>query len=755
MAGSNENQVHRSIDVELPNQKDNVIMKSWPGIGCWFWGEEEFRQGGYKRFIDLHEKHSGFRLLTTSIRHPVEVIDPKVHDQTKAAVEYARAHDMAIVMDLDVRLARGAFMEKYPDELQEIVRLREFALKDAGEVAFTVESVNLGDHYTFRAPGYDSVSGRLLRVYSYVAGTEGIEPDSVQDITQRCKVVEASDKGVSIAVACTSRDKGRKVCVMAAFSLFTPAVFAPHLLEFQREILKQYADVPLAGACKDEWGFPGRFGPRTDDLWFSRFMAEAYAKRRPGNDLVRDLLLMSLGEKGRQAQQAAAINHYMEMNWQRNGEIETDFYDAVKETFGRQAMVATHPTWYPFPTKEEVFKNGLDWWVVKRDLAQTDEATPFCARTALAKKWYSPLWYNMYYDSSVKPYEEDIWRHALGGGRMNFHPLFPHPPGKPTISLLSGKLLQADCRIRLLNYISTAPVDCPVAVVFGHPSALNWAGPDLADAGLGVSNGLWQEGHYADLIPSSEIMNGALRVRQDGRIEYGSQRYAAMVLYHPQWERAAVAEFFRKAASKGRTALFRVGNWTVDFEGKPFDGNALLPAEMKAAADAAACVRDVIAHLKTAGIEPQTPSDMRGAAGFPASMMPKPSGQCRLLDGTVILASGEKDVLGDRIHKTITVNGQEISFDAVGVAAVRLDEKGKLEALAAGGLRSFKSRDILIELPERVDVVFWREGRSKWRGILQGYEGPVPEALTKITKNWMRLRIPAPLEFIEKDRERD
>ena len=31
-------------------------------------------------------------------------------------------------------------------------------------------------------------------------------------------------------------------------------------------------------------------------------------------------------------------------------------------------------------------------------------------------------------------------------------------------------------------------------------------------------------------------------------------------------------------------------------------------------------------------------------------MMPKPSGWCRLLDGTVILASGEKDVMGDPIQ---------------------------------------------------------------------------------------------------------
>ena len=165
--------VRRSLQVELPGQEHNAVKTSWPGIGCWFWTAEEFQPEGYKRFLDLHAKHSAFRLLTTSIRHPVEVTDPKVHDQIKAAAEYARKHDMAIVMDLDVRLARRAFQDRYPDELQEIVRLREVALTEAGEASLAIEPINLGDHYTYRARGYDSVSARLLRVYSYVAGTQG------------------------------------------------------------------------------------------------------------------------------------------------------------------------------------------------------------------------------------------------------------------------------------------------------------------------------------------------------------------------------------------------------------------------------------------------------------------------------------------------------------------------------------------------------------------------------------------------------
>jgi len=737
MAGEDKS-TSRSIQVELPRQDHNVIKRSWPAIGCWFWTEAEFKPGGYKRFIDLHEKHSPFKLLTTSIRHAVEVTDPKVHDQIKAAAEYAKAHDMAIVMDLDVRLARSAFMARHPDEMQEIVRLREVALSGSGEATVTVKPINLGDHYTFRARGYDTIAARVLRVYSYVSGPDGVRPASVRDITGRCTIQQADAKGVRVAIACSAADEGRTACVLAAFTLFTPAVFAPHLVGFERDLLRQYADVPLAGACKDEWGFPGRFRLSTDELYFSRFMANAYAKRRPGRDLARDLLLISKPHQGPAGPRAAAINHYMEMSWQRNGEVETEYYRSIKDVFGPRAMSATHPTWFPYPGDKEIFKNGLSWWVCRRDLAQTDEGTPYCVRTALAKKWQSPVWYNMYYSKSLKDY--DLWNHALGGGRINYHPRWPMPWDSLSTNLMEGDLLRAESRIQLLNYISTAPIDCPVAVIFGHPAATNWAGgKGFADVGMAVSEALWKEGCYADLIPSSEIASGALRIGPEGRVQYGPQQYQAAVFHHPQFERRAVADFFVKAARRGKTALYRVGDWTMDFDGKAFDGKAALPTAMKEM-PANDCARAVIAQLKTEGVSPQTICSRRRRS-HTTIMVPNSTGQCRLLDGTIILASGEQSVMGDPIRKTITVSGRDVSFDAVGVAAVRLDGTGEVEAMAAGALKSFKTDSLTIDLPERMDLALFKE-HGKWRGIVLGLEGDLPASLTELTGQWSRLRMP-------------
>ena len=505
----------------------------------------------------------------------MEVASAEVHDQIKAAAAYAQRRGMGVVMDLDVRLARAAFQRTYPDELQEMLRLRETQPSDAGEAAIAIGSDTPNDHYTFRTTPYIPLAGRLVRAYSYVRGPDGIAPESIRELTAAaCEVKEASAKRVAVAIACGPQGKGQHVCLMAAFTHFTPDVFAPHLLSFQREILRQYADASLRGACKDEWGFPPCYdgNPAHNDYWLSKWFATAYAERTGGRDLVRDTLLMTFGERGRVGQRQAAINCFMELCRQRNAAIECDFYQATKETFGPNAVVATHPTWWPYPGIREFKKNGLDWWGVRRDWAQVDEVTPFCVRTALAKKWVSPVWYNMFYAPQVADYQTSLWTHALGGGRINYHPLWPvkDAPGSTHAPLLRGGLTRGDCRVRLLNFITRAPLDCPVAVIFGHACATNWAGPAYDDVGIALTNRLWQAGFYADLIPSSEIANQAVKIGKDGSVCYGPQRYAAVVLYHPEFEQPTTAAFFRQAA-KGPAALFRVGQWNTDFDGRPTD----------------------------------------------------------------------------------------------------------------------------------------------------------------------------------------
>jgi hypothetical protein len=734
-------QKFNTFSIRLP---DYVL----PELGCWFWRGKEFQDGGYKDFIDKAVLHSPYNVLVQSTRAlDKEVTDEAVYQQLKRAAEYAREKGIRMTVDLDIRLARRAFEAAYPDEMQEMLILEEVSLPAGEHVDVVIFSQDLSDHYTGNTIHYIPLSGSLLRVYAYNRSVSGIDPHSLVDITRHCTVPVGSKDSVKVRIPINILNGRKYACVLVSFRHLAADVFAPHFMAFQREIIQRYADLPVDGISKDEWGFPPCFKNTINEFWYSKHRALAYQKRTGGRDLLRDCLLMYLGMEGKDSERRMAINHFRQMSLMRNGAIEHDFYLTAKKVFGPDAMVLVHPTWYPYPDYREYKKNGLDWWRATRDWAQTDELTPFAVRTSLAKKWGSPLWYNMYYADSLADYERSVWTHALGGGRINYHPLYPAGGIKEDrdLALLKGNLMQAESRIRLLNFISKQPLDCRVAVVFGHACTMNWAGPAYDDVGMELVDSLWKLGFPTDLIPSSEVQTNQLRIGDNGRISYGPQEYEAVVLYHPEFEEPVTAAFFNNAAA-GPTRLFRMGDWTQDFYARDCDGNEWLPSSMVEHEDIQSVIADLLEVLKNHGIEPVTPAIPMPELHFPSSSSPPPTGFSRLVDGTLIQVAGSKRVSGDPIRTTRRIEDYQVTFDAIGVAAVRLSREGRVEALAAGGLKSFAGPGLELALEERADLALWLNEDEQWEGVIQGWEGDIPPALLDLTGSWSRLALPVPYD---------
>lgn len=742
--GISESISFKPLQVRLP---ENVS----PVVGAWFPQEPEMHPEGFRRYLDAVEKHSHFNLLTTSMRNGSrQITDKEVHEWFKNAAVYAKGKGIGLVLEVDPRHSIAAFRSKYPDEMQERLWLKEFDLVDNQDIIATIRY----DYHNGDAICSGAVTSiQMERVYCYQRGSDSIQSGTVNDITSSCKQVKSSEREISVNVSPGKEGKvdGNKICVICRVKFDYPAVFSPETIDFEADIIRQYADLPLAGLMKDEWGFPACSDGNIEKngYWYCKHLSRAYSKSTGGRDLIRDSLLMFLGEDGRDKERQSAINHIMELYRLRNTEIEQAFYRNTKKTFGAHAFVGTHDTTFPVPDAREFERNGLNWWTATRDYAQSDETTPYCCRTSMMKKFGGPVWYNQWYAPDRGSYEKLIWSYALAGGRMNFHVLFPRG-GTYTdsgIALLQGKLMQADCRVRLLNFISDAPVDCPVAVLFGHSCAMNWAGSKYDDVGMELADLFWQHGYYADLIPSTEIKGHNLHIDDAGYVRYGKQQYTAVILYHPEFEDATTVDFFREAG-KGKSYLCRIGDWTRTFNADPFKGNDKLPKRMQAFSDIFSCTQLVLAELRRAGVKQQTQATITlpkwNNMGRTSAALPS-SGISYLTDGTVILVSGEKDVMGDSIQRTIEVNGHDVTFDAIGVASVRLTREGKTIAMAAGGLKAFKTGDMVIELTQRVDIALWKDLNGNWQGVLQHLEGPIPEVLTTISKNWIRLSIPETL----------
>ena len=305
-----------------------------PEITFWGMNDFHFAPNGFKPIIDIFADHSPFSLLNTTLRlqdHPLS--DVSVHDHLLALVRYARERNLKPTLDLCLRLDRKPFQNAYPDELQEMVKLAEIRLSPDSVVQCTVEPEIPGDHMTFNDTKYIPTAGRLLRVYAYARDGGKILPGSIRDITGECRVISAGAGGVRVALPPHKKSERTTACVMACFTHLSPDVFAPHLLEYQRELIRQYSDLPLAGAFKDEWGFPassGRVLTEHRAFWYSGRYAEAYSRSTGGQDLAEDILLMAYPQRGRRIERQRAINHFMRLNLERNIEIEEDFYRAVK-----------------------------------------------------------------------------------------------------------------------------------------------------------------------------------------------------------------------------------------------------------------------------------------------------------------------------------------------------------------------------------------------------------------------------------------
>ncbi len=179
-----------------------------------------------------------------------------------------------------------------------------------------------------------------------------------------------------------------------AFTTICRDVFSPHLLEFQRKIVDLYRDLPMAGASKDEWGFPPCFdgNPGHDDYWYSPATARAYAEHTGGRDLLRDCVLMAYGETGREADRILAVNHFFEMCRQRGRRHGEDFLRRGElSRLGRPLHPSSQRTHLvAFPRAVSSRRTG---WPGGRSAATgggADEFTPPRRAHRLAKKVEQP-----------------------------------------------------------------------------------------------------------------------------------------------------------------------------------------------------------------------------------------------------------------------------------------------------------------------------------------------------------------------------
>ena len=274
------------------------------------------------------------------------------------------------------------------------------------------------------------------------------------------------------------------------------------------------------------------------------------------------------------------MNHYMEMTWQQHAAVEDDFYRATKDIFRasgfrrntcdlatafkrfgnppqRLGLVGCAARLWPDRRSDTLLRaHG-----VGKEMGQAGRVQHVrCRRTA----------------SIIK---HELWCMALAGLRVNYHPVYPGSEDgrpwaqKPLWSGVAdaGRLPGANAQLRLQN-----PGGLPGRrrVRTCLRDQLGWTG--LRRCRRFLASAFWKTGFHADLIPSSEIESGALRIDDDGLSDTATRNTPPSCSIIRNSRNPAPAS----SSGKRQRARPLSTGWVsgpVISSGAAFDGNAALP----------------------------------------------------------------------------------------------------------------------------------------------------------------------------------
>jgi len=438
----------------------------------------------------------------------------------------------------------------------------EHVLDEDGNGAFDIKSETLYHYWRTEKPG----RGRLLSAFAInKTGEHTYEDASLGVITDNAtlsfgEIDEAGSTNATVSISAGKENAGKTVVVFYGEFQAIPDIASPDLVKLFEHMLKSIAHIPIDGVCSDEWGYDVILKVEKLTNYYhdvvtmrhisvSDHLASRY-RQEGGGELYTDLFHMYYCSPETVAKSCAVRANYFNALRSIMAQNDQDMYRLSKATFGSEVFFGVHPTWWGSEDQQffEFFKNGFYWWEARRDIAQTDEVVLMPIRTALAHKWGSPFWYNMWYSMGtrdINTYYRETWSNSLYGGRTHYLG-YECPNEDVVLELKPEGMLETieamDSRVRILDKLQHTQPDCRVLLLFSIEAAQSW--PDgttwhppfdsnhniLRDS-LRFAKELFAD-TLCDIVPTSEIRNGSLSVC-DGKAVYGSQTYDGVIVLFP------------------------------------------------------------------------------------------------------------------------------------------------------------------------------------------------------------------------------
>lgn len=482
-----------------------------------------------------------------------------------------------VMIECCIRGEGTSFRAENPDGTAYLVSVYDGPANGAGSIRISHEPVyhywrvsgEHGEHHVFAA----------YRVKKNGSG-ECVCMEKLERFVSRAIPGET---GFEIEISSPDIREGETLAAIVGFPQPIPDLAHPQLIPYFRKMVRHAHDLNADGVFSDEWGYDmilkiEQPNPYDDNHLFVRHISyskymEALYRNQYGESLLGTIPeLFYVGSSRRRE----LVDRYLRLLRQICTQNEEDMYRVVKEELGTDAFWGIHPTWWGSMDKQnfEFFKNGFYWWDARRDYAQTDEMVSPSIRTALAHRFHSPVWYNMWYSMGtrdIRTYYPESWNNLRYGGRTHY--LGYECPNEAVVLELRPKGLlesieQMDRRIRLFDDVACQP-DCRLLVLFGYEAVSNWADIGLECPWTPINPRLMkvlQTSHelfrdcLCDLIPSYAVENGSLSVDSGGKARYGTQTYDAVIALYPE-RMTRQAEQFLRALDAAKLILCGTKGW--------------------------------------------------------------------------------------------------------------------------------------------------------------------------------------------------
>lgn len=676
-----------------------------PVIFYWKWREEAIRGGNLERHLSNMIHRFSFDLLYVSYHHLRRAFDDVDLMATAARCRKKLAeHGRKLLLDVDIRREFDGFSRRYPGVDTYVTRFLEVELDENGAGELKVQDIV---HQRSRDKLAPPDGDYVIRAWAF-RETDGrcYEPSTLREITNDVRMTSKDLDGDGtwikrIVVNAGRANGGKKALVFPAYRHLLPDPFSPQFSEYYSYLFTVAGRLDLDGVALDEYGYNVVIEGEEGSFFVQHYPYTPYLSKEYGNITGRaledDLLHLAYAPSGNEGAALKVIDAYLQVLrdvMRRNNDW---FYRTAKDTFGEETFVGVHPTFWGDPSDFtiDILLNGIDWWEVRRDYAQTDEMVVMPIRLALAHKWGGLVWYNMWYSQGslvMDTYYRETWNNVRFGGRTHYLGYeCPNEPGVFTLKHegLLESLDRMERRVAKVNAFQQSQPDSRVLIVFGMEAVTNWRlnghtdGRLLRNRGqlgkvLKFAESLFESGYLCDLVPSTEIANGDVSL-VGGSARYGTQSFDAIIYLLPECIDRGVLQFLaRYARRKGKLILHGRCTYFNDGRRATDEFAALLTGVEHYFADAMS-TRDAMAILKKWNV--------------PGNM---PPGGCLYQDGSVIFTAPGVMENGNPLQVDCVVAGHRICFEGEDFLCLALGEEGRVARQASGstGFLSVDGRPI-------------------------------------------------------------